>query len=128
MTIDNRDKKLIDLALTKIRKRGGPYSTVASAMRTKSGKIFVGVNVEQVHSSPCSICAEYTIVSQMQSDDDHQIESIVALRADGTILPPCGKCRELLRQFGNPCVILKRGEDFIKIRLAELIPFWELSE
>lgn len=76
MTIDNRDKKLIDLALTKIRKRGESYSTVASAMRTKSGKIFVGVNVEQVHSGPCSICAEYTIVSQMQSDDDHQKEAI----------------------------------------------------
>lgn len=127
MKINKHDEKVIDLASKKIAMRKGPYSTVAAALKTKSGKYFVGVNIEQIHSSPCSMCAEYSAIGQMQSDDDHEIEVLVALRADGTVLPPCGKCREMLKQFGNPYVILMKGDEIIKVRLEELIPFWELK-
>jgi len=38
------------------------------------------------------------------------------------VLPPCGKCRQLLREFGNPYVILKLHSRYLKVRLAELYP------
>ncbi len=128
MKVNTQDKELINLAQKLIKKRKGRYSTVAAAFRTTDHKFFFGVNVEHIHSSPCSMCAEYSAIGQMQSDDDYEVELIVALRADGTILSPCGKCREMLRQFGNPYVILKEKNDFFKVRLDKLIPYRELNK
>lgn len=126
MTINDKDQELIRLAFELIKKRRGEFSTVGSAIKTTVGKIYTGVNVEQIHSSPCSMCAEYSAIAQMQTEADQEIETVVAITAEEVILPPCGKCREMMRQFGNPDVILKKGDEFFKMKLDELIPFWEL--
>jgi cytidine deaminase len=125
MDLNTGDLELVHLALELIQKREGEYSTVGAAIKTVSGKIFTGVNVEQVHASPCSMCAEYSAIGQMQTDGNHTIETVIAIKADETILPPCGKCREMLRQFGNPNVILSKNENGNKVQLNELIPHWE---
>lgn len=126
MELNKKDQSLVRLALDLIKKRNGPYSTVGAALETASGKTFSGINVEQIHASPCSMCAEYAAIGSMQSDDDHSLETVVAITADEKVLPPCGKCREMLRQFGNPFIILKKGSELFKVRLEKLIPHWEL--
>ncbi len=126
MEINKQDHELVRLALDLIKKRQGEYSTVGVALKTTVGKIFTGVNVEQVHASPCSMCAEYSAIGQMQTESDYKIETVIAITAEEKVLPPCGKCREMMRQFGNPYVILKKENKFFKVRLDELIPHWEL--
>jgi len=127
MKLNKQDHELVRLAQDLINKRHGKYSTVGVALKTTVGKIFSGVNVEQIHASPCSMCAEYSAIGQMQSDGDHTIETVIAINSDDKVLPPCGKCREMMRQFGNPYVILNKDHKYFKLRLEELIPHWELE-
>ncbi len=126
MNINNEDKELVRLALELIKKRKGEFTFVGCALKTTNGKIYTGVSIEQKHSSPCGMCAEFTTIGKMHSDNDQEIESIVAITFDEKILPPCGQCRELIRQFGNPYVMLKKNNEFFKIKLDELIPYWEM--
>ncbi len=115
------DKALISKAQKLIQKRQSEITAVGCALETTSGQIFTGVNFESLHSSPCSTCAEYTAIGQMHTKAEHKIASIVAVMANGTILPPCGRCREMIRQFGDAWVILPKG----KMRISELIPEWK---
>ena len=127
MKLTKNDQELIHLALQAAKKRFGDFSTVGAALRTKKGKIYTGVNIEQIHSSACSMCAEYSAIAPMQTEADQLIETIVAIDFNGRVLPPCGRCRELLRQFGNPYVILQIKGKTVKKPLDELIPFWETN-
>ena len=124
-SITNDDRALISSANNLIQKRKGLFSTVACALRTTDGKVFTGVNIEAMHSSPCSMCAEYPAIGAMYADAGAAIETIVAVDDEGKILPPCGRCREMIRQFGNPYVLLQQGKEILKTPLSELIPFWE---
>ncbi len=126
MEINDQDKELMSIAEKLIKKRKSDLSTVGSALMTTNGEIYTGVNIEQIHSSPCSMCAEYAAIGKMHSKADQEIETIVAVTSEGQILPPCGKCREMIRQFGNPYVILKKENGPFKVRLNDLIPYWEM--
>lgn len=126
--LTKQDEALVEAAAQLIRKQVSVMSTVGCALLTTDGKMFVGVNVEQTHSSPCSMCAEYSAIGAMQTEDNFEIATILAVDDEGVILPPCGKCREMIRQFGNPFVILQqKNGDHFKVRLDTLIPFWESS-
>jgi cytidine deaminase len=66
----------------------------------------------------------------MVSSGERKVKTIVAVTDKGrnryAILPPCGKCRDFVRAFGDPYVILQVGEslrDSKKVKLSELIPF-----
>jgi cytidine deaminase len=126
MKINDQDKELIDIAQKIIQKRKSELSSVGTALITTNGKVYTGVNIEQVHSSPCSICAEYAAIGTMHSEAEQEIEKVVAITSEGQILPPCGQCREMIRQFGNPYVILKKEDNLFKVKLEELIPYWEM--
>jgi len=65
----------------------------------------------------------------MVTNGEKKIATIVAVTVGSEpkfhVLPPCGKCRELIRAFGNPYVIIQTGKennDLGKIKLGELIP------
>jgi len=69
----------------------------------------------------------------MLTKGESKITTIVAISYKGKgryrILPPCGKCRDLARQFGDPYVILqkeKESGEAGKVRLSKLVPFpWD---
>jgi cytidine deaminase len=66
------------------------------------------MNIEVSGCAPCSFCAEHAAVGAMFSEGAFEILAIVAVSGKKNVaLPPCGKCMELLREFGNPYVILK---------------------
>jgi cytidine deaminase len=95
-------------------------ATVAAAILTTSGHIYTGVCVHL--SCGIGFCAEHAAVAEMLKGRETEIEAIVAVCDDG-ILPPCGRCRELLVQV-NPKnldaeVALPGGR--VK-RLRELLP------
>ena len=68
---------------------------VGSALRTAKGNIYTGICVELL----CGIgfCAEHAAVASMLKRRETQIEMIVAVGSKG-IMPPCGRCREMLIQ------------------------------
>ena len=97
-------------------------STVGSALRTKSGKIFKGVNMFITTSAPTSICAETSAIAQMISTRKENIDTIVSLWVDGNkwdVFSSCGACRHIISNFGNPWIIISKKQ---KIRLNELYP------
>ncbi len=93
---------------------------VGCALRTESGRIYTGICVELM----CGIgfCAEHAAVASMLQQRETRIEMIVAVAERG-ILPPCGRCREMLIQIdrANAQTRVVVGEsDWVE--LAELLP------
>jgi homotetrameric cytidine deaminase len=118
------DLELVEKAKELIRKRKSRRSSVASVLRTKNGRVFQGVNIEIACSAPCSICAEYAAIGTMVSEGEEEIDTIVAFayKQGGHVLPPCGKCRQFISEFGNPYVIVQVDRELKKAKLSELYP------
>ena len=121
--ISTEDQLLIERASELARRRMSERTSVAAVLKTKDKRVFQGVNIEVSGSAPCSFCAEYAAVGAMVSEGAFEILTIVAVSGKKiVVLPPCGKCMQLLREFGNPYVILKLRGRHAKVRLAELYP------
>ena len=73
---------------------------VAAALVTDKGNVYRGVCID----TACSLgfCAEHAAVAAMLTAGEDRVEKIVAVGSQGVIMPPCGRCRELLMQLGNP--------------------------
>lgn len=98
---------------------------VGAALLTSRGNIFTGVNINLLCGM--GICAEYSAVADMIKHGETVTDMIVAITTEGSILPPCGKCREMLYQINT--VNLKTeiivSESETKL-LRDLLPFpWQ---
>jgi cytidine deaminase len=124
MDLTKEDIWLIRAAKELIRKRRSKRSSVCSALQARSGKVFFGVNIDVQSSAPCSVCAEYAAIGTMVTDGEDEIKTIVAVSSHKgySVIPPCGKCRELIGEFGNPYVIVKIDNKLKKVKLSELHP------
>ena len=122
--LTEEDVSLMKAAQMLIRKRRSKRSSVGTALRTRLGKVFCGVNIEVRGSAPCSICAEYAAIGTMVAEGEDEIETIVAVSSGRgySVIPPCGKCRELIGEFGDPYVIVKIYGELKKVKLNELHP------
>ncbi len=80
-----------------------PYSQypVGAAIRTASGAIHAGCNIENV-SFPEGWCAETSAIAHMVMAGETRIAEVCvfALKADRAT--PCGGCRQRLREFSGP--------------------------
>jgi len=130
LDLTNSDLELVGKANRLIQKRKSKRSSVASVLRTTSGRVFQGVNIEIECSAPCSICAEYAAIGTMVSEGEKEIETIVAVshKNGGHVMPPCGKCRQFISEFGDPYVIVQLKRAFKKVKLSELYPLPCVSE
>ena len=101
--------------------------SVAAALLSSNGNIYTGINIDV----DCGIgfCAEHAAVAQMLKHRETQIDMIVALNAEG-VIPPCGRCRELLFQIDNANLMTKVYlSDDKYVTLDELLPNrWEPSK
>ena len=95
--------------------------SVAAALVTIQSHIFTGVCVDMA----CSVgfCAEHSAVAEMLKARESAVQVIVAVNQDRRILPPCGRCRELLWQVDsrnqNTWIVLGLGEGAY---LRDLLP------
>jgi len=115
---------LIDLALEARHRAYAPYSnySVGAALRTKSGKFYTGVNVENA-AYGATICAERTAVVKAVSEGEREFEAIAVVTANGGT--PCGECRQVLSEFGLDTVVLvadESGELVGEMTVADLLP------
>lgn len=79
-----------------------PYSRfqVGAAALVDDGRLITGCNVENA-SYGLSLCAECGIVSQLHDSGGGRLVAVTAVHADGTLLAPCGRCRQLLLEAGG---------------------------
>jgi cytidine deaminase len=124
LDLSKPDLELVEKAKSLIAKRKSKRSSVASVLRTRGGKVFEGVNIDIECSAPCSICAEYAAIGTMVSQGEDEIETIVAYsyKKGGYVLPPCGKCRQFIGEFGNPYVIVNVDRKLKKVKFNEIYP------
>lgn len=104
-------RDLIDQACQVRLKSYSPYSgfRVGAALLGKSGKVYLGTNVENA-SFGLSNCAERTAIFRAVTDGETEFEAI-AVCADGSRpTPPCGACRQVLVEFGPDLQVLMAGE------------------
>lgn len=128
---EKRKKELIRKAISVVGDAYAPYSRfhVAAALLCGDGSVYTGVNIEN-SSYPAGTCAERTALFTAVSEGKRDFCAIVIVGgAEGEIkdyCPPCGICRQAMREFTNPesfRVILARSEeDYKEYTLKELLP------
>jgi cytidine deaminase len=79
---------------------GRLFGNVASVLITATGNRFSGVCIDT--GSGTGFCAEASAITAMVTAGEYRIATIVAVWRDDDgllyVLPPCGRCREFIRQ------------------------------
>lgn len=125
MTITKQEKQsLIDLANTARQRAYVPYSKyrVGASLRTKTGRVFTGVNVENA-AYPQTMCAERVAVFKAVSEGEKDFEVIAVVTDNGG--SPCGGCRQVMAEFGLETLVLLangKGELVKEMTVRELLP------
>ncbi len=79
-----------------------PYSKfpVGAAIRADDGKIYAGANIENL-AFPEGWCAETTAISHMVMAGGTKIVEIAVIAEKLALCPPCGGCRQRIREFAD---------------------------
>lgn len=104
----SEEEKLIAAARQAREHAHAPHSEfrVGAAIRTKSGRIFGGCNVENA-SYGLTICAERVAIFKAVSEGEREFDSIAVVADTDELTPPCGACRQIIWEFcGDVPVIL----------------------
>ncbi len=121
------NKELYSLACEARARSYSPYSgiSVGAALLTKSGKVYIGANIENSAYSP-SVCAERVAFFKALSEGEREFEAIAVAggcvgEAEKESFPPCGVCRQVMAEFcgGDFKVILSGTRT---AALSELLP------
>jgi len=125
MTLTKQDKQaLIDLANIARQRAYVPYSNypVGSSLRTKTGRIYTGVNVENA-AYPQTMCAERVAIFKAVSEGEKEFEVITVVTDNGG--SPCGGCRQVMAEFGLDTIVLMadgNGRIVKETTVKELLP------
>ncbi len=124
-------KNLILDAMEGMKNSYAPYShfKVGAALLTKKQKVYKGCNVENA-SYGAANCAERTAFYKAVSEGEKDFSAIAIVGGKNGLItdfcPPCGICRQVMREFTDPksfLVILARSEeDYLVFLLEELLP------
>jgi cytidine deaminase len=110
---------------------GRLFGDVASVLITATGNRFSGVCIDT--GSGTGFCAEHSAIAAMVTAGEYRIAKIVAVWRDSDdllyVLPPCGRCREFIRQVdpANLDTVVILGSDRSAL-LRELLPANEWPE
>ncbi|MCB9966936.1 MAG: purine-nucleoside phosphorylase [Geminicoccaceae bacterium] len=111
-----------------VRERAyAPYSRflVGCAIRTASGAVFVGANVENA-AYPQGLCAERSAVAAMVAAGEQRIAEVVVVGNGAAPCAPCGGCRQLLSEFapGDTAVHMLGSDGGRRTAtMGELLPY-----
>lgn len=104
-----------------------PYSRfkVGAAIRSETGRVFAGCNVENA-AYPQGSCAETGAISAMIAAGESRIGEILVIGDGDNLVTPCGGCRQRIREFASPeTPIHIAGPKGVRrsFTLGELLPF-----
>lgn len=98
-----------------------PYSNypVGAAAFTDDGRLISGCNVENA-SYGLTLCAECTLVGALRMTGGGRLVAFSCVDGNGDLLMPCGRCRQLLFEFGGGELLVDHPDGILT--LAELLP------
>lgn len=112
---------------TRIRDHAyAPYSgfKVGVALRTTSGAVFTGVNVENI-AYPEGTCAEAGAIAAMCAAGERRIAGLLVIADSPEPVPCCGGCRQKIAEFAAPDVLVTLATTegkTLNMTVAELLP------
>lgn len=117
---------LIETAKSVRENAYAPYSNfkVGAALRTASGNVYAGCNVENV-AYPEGTCAEAGAIAAMVAGGDTEITEIAVIADSPKPVSPCGGCRQKIAEFARQdvTVILATTDGIIQeTTVKELLP------
>ena len=124
--MNNEWKRLYDIAMKKINhheiSKNMYVGGVAATVLTKRGNIYTGICIDT--SSSLGMCAERNALSTMLANGESEVDKVLAVYKDGTVMPPCGACREFMMQLGNNSgeIQVLINNDGKCVTLSSLIP------
>jgi cytidine deaminase len=118
--------ELFRAAWTAMARAHVPYSAfpVGAAIRTASGAIYSGCNIENV-SYPEGWCAETSALAHMVMAGEKRFTEVAVTAARMPRITPCGGCRQRLREFGTPDSLVHLCDEsgiVETVRLGDLLP------
>jgi homotetrameric cytidine deaminase len=119
-------QRLLAAAEDAMRVAYAPYSgfKVGAAVRSPSGAIYAGANVENV-AYPQGQCAEASALGALIAAGEADITAVAVVAEKVEHCPPCGGCRQRLKEFGDdnvPVYLGRPGQTPLTVTLAELLP------
>lgn len=121
----NSDKDLIETAKNAREKAHAPFSKfkVGAALRTKSGEIFTGCNIENASYS-LTLCAERVAIFKAISEGETEFAEIAVAADTDELTPPCGPCRQIIWEFCGdiPVVMTNLKGETETVQMSELLP------
>lgn len=118
-------EKLIEETIKNKKNSYSSYSNfkVSALVKTKNGKIFKGVNIENAAYSP-TICAERSALASAISNGEREFSYII-INGDSKDTFPCGVCRQFIREFADSdtkIVIANSADDYKIYTIEDLLP------
>lgn len=102
------ENKLFNMAREVMKNAYAPYSKyfVGAAILSTNGNYYKGCNVENA-AYPQGLCAEASAIASMVAGNDLSIAEIyVIANSKQDVAPPCGGCRQKIREFANSNTII----------------------
>ena len=123
---DSELTALFDAARAAHGKAYAPYSrfNVGAALRTPSGAVFSGCNVENA-AYPQGACAEAGAIGAMALAGERRIAEILVIGDGEGLCTPCGGCRQRIREFADaatPIHVAGPAGVRASFTLGELLP------
>jgi cytidine deaminase len=124
---DSTIEALFEAAKAAQRRAYAPYSrfNVGAALRTPSGAIYSGCNVENA-ADPQGACAETGAITAMALAGERRIAEMLVIGDGEGLCTPCGGCRQRIREFASAeTPVHIAGPDGVRqtLSLAELLPY-----
>ncbi len=121
----DRDAALLRAAREARGRAHAPYSNfrVGVALRTRSGRIYPGCNVESA-TFGLTLCAERVALFAAMGDGEREFDAMAIAVTDGHRALPCGICRQMLSEFAPSLrLILSNGDGTHRVVTVEsLLP------
>ena len=108
-------------ALGMVVRAYAPYSglRVGAAALVDDGRVVTGCNVENA-SYGLTLCAECGVAQALAASGGGRLVALAVVGADGAYLAPCGRCRQVLYEFGGPDLLVDTHDGVVT--LAHLLP------
>jgi len=120
--VDHVDHELIQAAAHVARTRcRGDKHTMAAAARARDGRIVTAVNAYHFTGGPC---AELVLIGAAAAQGAYELDTIVAVGdRDRGVVPPCGRCRQVLLDYFPALKIIVGSADRIRtVPIGDLLP------
>src|SRR5256885_12245008 len=97
---------------------------VGAALRTPDGTVIVGANVENA-AYPQGQCAEASAIGALVASGQREISAVAVVAEKLEVCPPCGGCRQRLKEFAapeTPVYLGRPGGPVEKTTVGALLP------